>query len=254
MHSAHATGFSDISNDDPRHGFEISYERLMHEYEHMYWGIEASFGYSVIDLNENRTLVAPVVTTTDVYAIPPDPVFVDPEGNPTYSVNGAPYSGPYTGSFGSALLGDIPTRSIAPNGEVAALIATRHLDANVWRVHLGPKLHVPVNNRLELAFAGGVSVGVVDSHFNFSEQVVFPSSLSGVSQPPRTQGASEEQNALVGPYLAGSIEIPLTPHARLFGGLQWEDLGRYHHSIGAHTAQLDFSDSLSVSFGFNIGF
>jgi hypothetical protein len=249
MHSSHPSAFGDVSNDDPRHGFEIEYERVIGEHEHWYWGIEAAIGYSIIDINENRTVVAPVLTTTDAYAIPFDPVI---QSN---SIPQAPYQGPYQGSLGTSLLTNIPNRTVAPNGEVATLVANRHLDANVWRVHVGPKLHVPVNNRLELAFAGGVSVGVVDSHFNFSEQVIFPSSLSGISgQPPRTQGASEEQNALVGPYLAGSLVIPLTPDTRLFGGVQWEDLGRYHHSIGAHTAELDFSDSLSVSFGFSIGF
>jgi hypothetical protein len=253
MHAAHPGNFGDVSNDDPRHGFEIAYERIMGEHEHWYWGIEATFGYSVIDVTENRTIFAPALTTTDAYAIPFDEVI---QSN---SIPQAPYFGPSDGALGNSLLTNIPKRTVTPNGDVSALIATRHIDANVWRLHLGPKLHIPVNNRLELAFAGGVSVGVVDSHFNYREQVILASSLIGNlnqpgQQPAPQEGSSESQGALVGPYLAGMLVVPLWPDARIFGGVQWEDLGQYHHSIGAHTAQLDFSDALSVSLGFSVGF
>lgn len=246
MHSAHLSQFADVSNDDPRQGFEIAYERVMHEYEHLYWGIEASFGYSIIDLNQNQTLTAPVITTTDTYDIPFDPVLEE------YNVPSAPYQGPFTGSFGSSLLGDIPMRSIAPNGEVATLVAQRHLDANVWRLHLGPKLHIPVNNRLELAFAGGLAVGVVDSHFNYHEQV-FSSLLPG-GQSAAAHDSSESEGALIGPYFSGLIAMPISPDARIFTGVQWEDLGKYHHSLGSHVAQLDFSSAIAFSLGFSVGF
>jgi hypothetical protein len=248
MHSSHPSQFGDVSNDDPRSGFELAYERMIGEYKHFYWGLEATFGYSLIDLNENRTLTAPVITTTDTYAIPFDAVIG------TNSVPAAPYHGPSDGTLGTSLLSDTPTRSVAGNGELTTLVANRHLDANVWRLHFGPKLHVPVNNRLELAFAGGLSVAVVDSHFNFTDQVFFPGSLAGGGAQPATRGSSQAEGALAGPYLSSLLIVPLWPDSRIFAGVQWEDLGKYHHSIGGHVAQLDFTDAISVSIGFGVGF
>jgi hypothetical protein len=248
MHSSHPTQFGELSNDDPRHGFEIAYERIMGECQHFYWGIEGSFGFTTIDFNESRTQIAPVLTTTDKYAIPFDEVIG------TNSVPASPYHGPFEGDLGSSLLSDIPNRTVAPNGEVATLVAQRHLDANVWRVHVGPKLHVPVNNRLELQFAGGMAIGVVDSHFNFTEQVFFPSSVGGGGPQLVQQGAAQTEGANVGPYLSGQLVVPLWPDSRIFAGVQWEDLGKFHNSIGSHTAQIDLRDALSVSFGFAVGF
>lgn len=247
MHSSHPGQVSDVSNNDPRQGFESAYERIICEHKRWYWGVEAGFGYTAIDLNENRTLIAPVITTTDAYAIPFDEV------RGTNSVPAAPYNGPFNGDFGSSLLGDIPMRTVAENGQFAVLLANRHFDANVWKLRLGPKLHVPVNNRLEFAFGGGLSVGVIASHFNFSEQVVFPSSLGG-GLSPTFQGSSQAGGTLFGPYLNGLVVVPLTPDSRAFAGVKWEDLGKYNHSIGTHVAQLDFTDAVSVSIGFAIGF
>jgi hypothetical protein len=60
--------------------------------------------------------------------------------------------------------------------------------------------------------------------------------------------------ALVGPYFNGMVVVPLRPNSRIFAGLQWDDLGKYHHSIGAHVAELNLSDALSVSMGFGVSF
>jgi hypothetical protein len=250
MHSAASQPLADVKNDDPRHGFELNYERIMSQGEKMYWGIEASFGFTKIDVNEDKTVTAPVLMTTDKYAIPQDLVF------DTFSVPPAAYNGPFSGDFGTSLLSDIPMRTIAPNGEVATVVSDRHFDANVWQLHLGPKFHLPVNNHLELDFAGGLNVAVFDSVFSYQEQVFLPASVSltGGSSSTKQRGSSDSLGAVAGGYLAGNIVIPIYPDERIFIGVQWQDLGTYEHRIGSHVAQVDFSDAISVNLGFGISF
>ena len=250
MHSAASQPLADVKNDDPRHGFDLAYERIIGQSEKLYWGVEASFGFTKIDVNEDKTVTAPVLVTTDSYAIPKDLVF------DTYSVPPAVYNGPFSGDFGTSLLSDIPMRTIAPNGDVAMVVSDRHFDANVWQLHLGPKVHIPVCNRLELDFAGGLGVAVFDSSFNYQEQVFVPGSvnLTGGATSTVQRGSGDSLGAILGGYFSGNIVIPLYPDERIFIGVQWQDLGTYQHRIGTHVAQVDFTDAISVNFGFGVSF
>jgi hypothetical protein len=250
MHSAASQPFADVSNDDPQNGFQLSYERVLGECDRFYWGFESAFGFTKLDVNESKTVTSPVVVATDAYAIPPDPLFGG------FSIPAAPYNGPFSGDLGTSLLSDIPIRSVAANGQFATVMSTRHLDANVWRVHLGPKLHVPVKDRLEFEFSGGLGIAVVDSTFGFNEQIFLPPSVSlpDGSLSAVRHGSSDNQGALVGGYLGGNIAYWVWRDAKIFAGVQWEDLGTYRHEIGTHVAEVDYTDALSVLLGFNVGF
>ncbi|MDB6058382.1 MAG: hypothetical protein JWO95_2226 [Verrucomicrobiales bacterium] len=250
MHSAASQPFADVKNDDPRQGFQMAYERIICQSEKWYWGIETSFGFTKIDVNEDKTVTAPVLVTTDAYAIPQDLVF------DTLSVPAAPYNGPFAGSLGTSLLSDIPMRSVAANGQMATVVSDRHFDANVWQLQLGPKLHLPICNRLELDFAGGVGLAVFDSSFGFREQVFLPasSSLTPEDNPPTQRGSSESLGVLVGGFLAGNLAVPIYPDERIFVGVKWQDLGTYQHRIGSRVAQVDFTGAISVNIGFGVSF
>ncbi|MGZ4988899.1 MAG: hypothetical protein ACXWBP_12695, partial [Limisphaerales bacterium] len=249
MHSSFTQPFGEIKNDDPRQGFDLADERIIGQSEKLYWGIEASFGFTKIDVNENSTTTSPVLVTTDAYAIPQDQFF------DTFSVPAAPYNGPFSGSSGTSLLGDIPMRTVAPNGDFATVVSDRHFDANVWQLHLGPKLHIPICNRLELDFAGGLGVAVFDSTFSFHEQVFLPASVSLSNGATSTQhGSSDSVGVVAGGYLAGNIVIPIYPDERIFIGAQWQDLGTYQHRIGPHVASVDFTDAISINVGLTVSF
>ncbi len=147
-------------------------------------------------------------------------------------------------------------RSVAPNGQIATVVSDRHFDANVWQLHLGPKLHIPICNRLELDFAGGLGVAVFDSTFSFREQVFLPASvsLSGGATSAAQQGSSDTIGVVAGGFLAGNIVIPIYPDERIFIGVQWQDLGTYEHRIGPHVAAVDFTDAISVNVGLAVSF
>lgn len=244
MHSAASQPFADVKNDDPRHGFNFAYERIICQREKLYWGIEGTFGYTKMDINEDKTVTAPVFVTTDSYAIPEDLVFAT-------GVPAAPYNGPFSGTFGSSLLSDIPVRTVTASGQTATVVSDRHFDGNVWQLHVGPKLHLPLNNRLELDFAGGLGLAVFDSSFSFREQVFLPG--SGAT-PPTERGASDSLGVLAGGYLAGNIVFPISPDQRIFVGVQWQDLGTYNHRIGSRVARVDFTGAVSVNLGFAVSF
>jgi hypothetical protein len=248
MHSSFVKPFTDSNNDDARHGFQILYERIICNHDKWYWGVEAGFGFTKIDVTE--TQIEPVMQMTDAYAIPADPLFGG------HSIPAAPYQGPYSGDLGSSLLSDVPIRTFAPDPNYGPAFSTRHLDANVWRVHLGPKLHIPLHRRLEFEVSGGLAIGVVDSQFSFSDQAFVSSgSGSGGSQPPIIQrGNGDKLGTLVGGYISGNLVYPLWPDSKIFAGGQWEDLGTYRHSVGTHLAEVDFTGAVSFSVGLSLGF
>lgn len=250
MHSAFARPIADVSNDDPRHGFQFLYERIICGHEKWYLGVEVGFGFTKIDITENKTVTSPVYQTTDAYAIPPDPLFGG------YSIPAAPYNGPFSGDLGTSLLSDIPIRSIAATGDFTSVMSTRHVDANLWRMHLGPKLHVPVHRRLELEMSGGLAVAIVDSEFNFQERVFLPASLSLPDGAMSTvaRGSGNNVGTLVGGYLSGNLVYPLWPDSKMFVGGQWEDLGTYRHYVASHLAEVDFTGAVSFMVGMSLGY
>jgi hypothetical protein len=253
MHSAGTVPLADLDNKDPRHGFELTYQRTLGEFHNITWGVEAGFGFTRVDADENKTTGAPIVETTDSYAVP-----VDPGGG--HEIPSAPYNGffrpPNNNPFNQgSLLSDIPMRNFSAAG-MAAVVSDRSFDANIWQLRLGPIINVPINRRLELELSAGVAMAAVDSNFQFTEQVFLPPTVGMPSggASPVFHGSSQDDGILFGEYLAGKVIMPISPDANLFAGVQWEDVGQYHHSIGVHSTQLDLAGTVSVTIGFGLGF
>src|SRR3954462_9115120 len=88
---------------DPQLGAELIYQRVIGRIAFLpsaRWGLEAAFGYTDLDLHQNRNASGPGTLTTDAY-----------------SMGGSLAPGPgYAGTFDGPgiLLDDLPSRSVTP--------------------------------------------------------------------------------------------------------------------------------------------
>src|SRR5215210_6789659 len=58
--------------DDPQYGLELTYQRIMGALSFApsaRWGFEAAFGYTDLDIRDNRSATGPVTVTTDSYPL-----------------------------------------------------------------------------------------------------------------------------------------------------------------------------------------
>src|SRR5262249_10593102 len=136
---------------DPNHGVELTYNRRIGSWRRTFWGLEAAFNYSAVNIRDSRT-------GTD------GPLIVD-----TYSLGGiTPALAPYAGTFNGpgAVISDAPTR--LPVSTVSTL------DADVYGLRLGPWIEIGVARRIAVSFSGGLAVLYVNSDFRSEQSVTIP--------------------------------------------------------------------------------
>lgn len=232
----HATSVSsgpgDSRNDDPNLGFELSYVRDLGHESWGRWGLKAAFGYTAMNLRSGDPLSASAQFITD-----------------TYQLNGiTPPIAPYSGSFSGpgAVIGSIPTRSIAPG--TAAITSDRSLDATLYDLRLGPIVELDIAKNLSVELGGGLAFGMVDSTFAFNE------TTTAASGAVSSSGSSSGTGGQVGAYAEAGLAYRVCSAASLFGGVQFQYLGDFNQSIGVHNAQLDLSQSVFCVLGFRFHF
>jgi hypothetical protein len=240
--SSEANGVSGGHNEDPLHGFEVSYQRRFSKGEKWYWGLELAFNYTGLEINDTRTLYGAVTTITDAYAlggiIPPHA-----------PVPAMAYEGTYAGP--GALISDTPTR-LAPVTIPDGAITTgrRDLDASIYGFRVGPYLQIQVDGPVWLSFSSGLAVALVDSDFSFSEMTT----IGGVGTPSSRSGHDDRCDALFGWYVAGQCTWALDERWSVFGGVQYQDVGHFSQTAGGAKAELDLSQSVFVTLGVGYSF
>src|SRR5438094_4115589 len=67
--SSPANAVSNNRENDPQHGLEFSYSRQLYRHKNLRFGLEAAFGYTLVDASDNRTLFARVDRIVDTFEI-----------------------------------------------------------------------------------------------------------------------------------------------------------------------------------------
>ncbi len=62
-------------------------------------------------------------------------------------------------------------------------------------------------------------------------------------------GAVGELSGSIGGYVTGNIYYALNPDWELFGGVQFQSVGKYTHALNGPVAELDLSETLFVTLG-----
>ena len=207
---------SSSATDDPQYGAELIYQRVIGRLPFLSsgrWGREAGFGFTELDLRDNRS--GTVSVTTD-----------------TYQLNGVlPPSAGYNGTFSGpgALLGDTPMRTTMS----AVLTSQQKLSGQLFSLRLGPFAEWNFTPKLSLAASVGLTLAPTTVDYDFSETVTLASGTFAAS------GHSSKTKLLYGPYVGGMLRYAFNKTWGVYVGAQFQNLTDLEQSVGGHTARLD---------------
>jgi hypothetical protein len=220
---------------DPQLGVEITYNRHLFSRHRINLGLEFGGNYLNIGIHDRSSFSANALRTTDAYAYTPGTI-------PPAATPANPFQGNYDG-FGF-LIGDTPVASsTAPVAGGYTISGSRELDAGLWGGRLGPSLDYAIADKVNLWVSGGLALGLLDAEASWNETVSLgTSSVHSV-------GRDSDLDMLWGWYVGGNISWDITQRWSVLGGVQFQDLGKYSHSFGGRTAELDLSKSIFVNIG-----
>jgi hypothetical protein len=234
FHSAQAQSPSlpadSSSSDNPQYGLELTYQRVLGHLpfgSSSHWGLEFGFGYTDIDLRDDRNATGFTTVTTDAYqlngVLPP----------------GAGYNGTFQGP--GALLGDTPTRSTA--SYMTSQTSQQRLSGQLYTIRLGPFAEWNLTSKLSLAASVGLTLAPASLDYDYLETIM---SSSGTSV---SGGHSSKTSLLYGPYVGGMLRYDFTKNWGVFMGAQFQSLTAWEQSSGIHTARLDAGATVYVTVG-----
>jgi hypothetical protein len=241
-YSTPANATSKNRQDDPQHGFEISYDRELYRDKHWRFGAEAAFGYTLISVSDSRSLKNTAYRTNDTFAlngtIPPLP----------------PYNGTFEGP-GSLISSSPSSRATDIIARAATITGVRTVDADLFSLRLGPYFEIPLYKKFSLFFDGGLTLAVGRTEFSYRENVTISDPAYNVTlSTERHAGAGSQTDFLVGGYAGAAIEYALTKEVTLFTGAQFQAAGRSINKNAGKESVLDLGQSILVAFGVSYAF
>ena len=212
------------------HGPEVTYRRDIDRLWKGRWGVEGSFAYTWMDVQNNSMFNNTVTILSDAYVlngvIPPQP----------------PYQGTANGP--GPVISDSPQRVTTVSTQGALVVGTRTFEADLYNFRLGPYWEIPLHDRVAVSLSGGLALTVVDGEFSYRESV----SITGAGT--RTRAGSDSQTDLAaGGYVAATLVYALREQWDLYGSVQYVNLGHYEQSDADRDAVVDFDDSIYFSVG-----
>ena len=213
-------------HNDPQPGLEVTYARELGVYHETRWGLEGSFTY--IDLNLKSSGIA-------------DPQVL---GVDAFPLNGViPPLAPYTGSFNGPgpLIGTTPTRY--------PVNINSTFDSALYGLKIGPYVEIPLAKRISFALDGGFALMIADSDFRLQKSTTLP---GGGTTTVSLRNA--DVGVLPGVFIGGRLSVSLGDGAAVFTGLEYETAGHHAQTVGNQRADIDFWNSLYMTFGFSYSF
>ena len=231
---------SNSGDDSPYVGAELTYNYelgVKEDWHHLRYGLEGAVNFMPIAFNSGGSYDATLLLQTDTYS---------------YMSGTTPPSAPYQGSFNGPgfVINDTPTSSATVLIPGATFIAQQHFEANLWGFRLGPYLDLPVSEKMDLYFTGGLAVGVLDGEASWRENLILPGGAGSLG----ASGSGSDTSVLYGYYLSLRAAYQFTERWSVEAGVQYQDLGVYNHNFGGCTAELDLRKSFFVHAGVGFSF
>lgn len=227
------------SDADPNLGGELTYNRELVTFGRWRFGLEAAVNFMTFGLDDHRALSGNVSRQADHY--PFTPGTTPPIGLP-------PYQGSYEGP--GFVIDANPTTSttlFVPNG--ATITGQRKYDADIWGFHLGPYAQIALCTNVDLTLSAGLAAGLVCDSASWNETINITGGGTATSI-----GRGSDTGLLLGGYASAKATWHLSERWSLDGGVQFQSLGVYNHSLGGRKVELDLSKSIFIVVGLGYSF
>jgi len=221
--------------ENPSLGGEITYNRLLGAKDKWHYGFEAAANYLNISLHGSQTFSGNMSRVTDAYP------FTSGTTPPT-ATPGNPYQGSFNGP--GFVIGDTPTNSVTVLVPGIPIVDNQRYDGDLWGFRLGPYVEVPLGERWNLAFSGGLALGLLNSSASWSQ------TAGGTS----ISGSGSDFALLWGYYVGANVSYQFSEHWSAVGGAQFQSLGTYTHTYGGRDVEVDLSHALFVTLGVSYTF
>jgi len=237
MHSVSSSQQSSSKDEDEdlQHGVEVSYNRQLGRVGRAFWGVEGAFNFSDLTISRRDNSGRSVTLITDAYDLvnPPPPV-IPPQ---------PPYHGTRPGP--GPAIDDDPDRIVSTESATG----DHEVEASFYGLRLGPYVQVPLTEKLDLWFSGGLALAMVDSEYTFQESITTPS-----GPPALRSGSSSEDDVLVGGYVGANISYAITESFDVFAGAQYQYLDGYSHRVSDKKASVELDKSIFLTVGIGYSF
>lgn len=232
--SSPASGPTQRDRDDPQYGFEISYGRVLKQFElssgrAMQAGLFGAFGMTLLDIQSNSRIDGATTGVRDTYKLDGLPI-----------IPGAPYfgAGPAPGGPLPLLIPDAPDTR-APINVAASATERMKVEGEMYGFKLGPFFELPVTQRIAVQVQGGFAALLADGKFAYSESI----STGGTSA-----GRGSRSEWLFGGFVEGQVSVSISPQWNAFAGAGWQSLSNYQVPAGSKEAKVRLDNSV-VLFG-----
>lgn len=251
MHRRTAEAISSkTTDDDAQHGFELSYNRELGVIEKngWRWGLEGAFGWTDIDIKDDRRLAGGVREIADAYELGGvDPQFNQiPPGqeqpNPSGGFNHGTYEGP------GALIDDSPDRTITASRRGSLVSGLRSFDAHFFTLRVGPYIDIPIDEKWTFTASLGPAMGIVDGEFTYKQNV-----RAGESSRYQA-GSGSNTDVVFGGFVSGVIRYAINECWGVYLGGQYMGMSGYEAKADRQKVEIDFARTANANMGISYSF
>ena len=247
---------ADVDGGGVEPGFDLVYTHELGRNDRVSWGLQASFGYTRVNVGDNRTLTGPSMVFTDSYDVTAVAV-----GATIPSVLPGAAPPPLPTTTGTLI-------PVAPDGAVsggttivpggAITTGNRELQTDIIGLRLGPSIEYSLTEKVGLGFAFGGVGAIINSEFQYTESTTIPGMgpalQPGVSATQTSAGAVSDTSFEGGAFVEASISARLSDRVSALVGGQYIYTGKFNQSVDTHTASLNLNHSIGVFAGLSFGF
>lgn len=226
-------GTASVGERDDAGGVDFFARRDMGEFrlqgQEFRWGWQARLNYTRIDIANRDALSLAARETRDQFplrgVIPPL----------------APYTGLFEGP--GPLLNTDATRTVGPAAEGASVLGSRHLDADLFALSLGPWLEISPTPRLSLSLEGGLNLALIDGRYSQSSTTTSGTLVAAV------QSEGSDRELIPGFYLGGGASYRFSEDWGVYFNARYDFLDDFSVGTGDSRANLSFDESFMISTG-----
>jgi hypothetical protein len=247
MHSTRARSASLEDNEDPQHGFQLTYNRefCRSKDNKWIWGGELGFGWNDVKFEANGPVAAGSRTITDTYNLNGvRPPWAGGADSSEYPGHAGDFNGPGT------LIEDSPSsRDIVNNPRGTRLTGQREFDADFYFFRVGPYVEFPIVEKLRGVVSGGFACGVMAGHLQLKETTTITGGTTTT-----TKAEADQAEWLFGGYVAATLLYPVNDEWSVFAGGQFQTLSDYSIEAGGRKMSIDLTTTPFFTAGVSYSF